>query len=47
MWSIVAVGEGKVVVMNEAKELWFWDEKGAPEKLLDGVSKAYVSLGRF
>ncbi|MCP4647032.1 MAG: hypothetical protein GY852_04750 [bacterium] len=43
--SIVSVGDGKLIVSNEHNELWFWDEEGAPEKLLDGVSLAYASLG--
>jgi hypothetical protein len=44
LWSIVSVGNGKLIVSNRHNELWFWDEKGAPEKLLDGVSLAYASV---
>ena len=43
--SIVSAGEGKLIVVNEAKELWFWDGKGDPEKLLDDVSWAFTSIG--
>ncbi len=42
--SIVSVGDGKLIVSNEHNELWFWDEKGAPEKMLDGVSWAFASV---
>ena len=40
--SIVSVGDGNLIVSNGHNKLWFWDEKGAPEKLLDGVRLAYA-----
>ena len=42
--SIASAGEGKLIAVSWAEELWFWDGKGDPEKLLDGVYNVFTSL---